>query len=65
MHQKSRYVTRADVGLQMNEPRKLQEKKRRKGKLPHDKIHPGESWLGPDGKLYFQSHSGQVHQEPE
>lgn len=44
---------------------KLNGGKRHTGPLPHGKLQDGETFVGPDGKLYFRSHSGQIHRVTE
>jgi hypothetical protein len=35
--------------------------KRHNGPLPNANTPDGKPFVGPDGKLYFRSHSGQIH----
>lgn len=58
------YENVAELG-KMASQHKLKSDRKHTGPLPHAKLRDGESFVGPDGKLYFRSHSGQIHRVTE
>lgn len=59
--QGGRYVNRADLARISQIEKQTMQPKRHTGPLPVEGTPDGQPFVGPDGKLYFRSHSGHIY----